>query len=64
MVTLGHFWYNLGPHFMGLSSAAQLGTTSYQDDQDYPALGLMPGSPHIFTTIQSAHFDRAGLGLS
>ena len=51
MVALGHLWYNSGPHFMGSTSAEQLGTTSYQDDQDYPALGLMSGSPHILTTI-------------
>ena len=33
MVALGHLWYNLGPHFMGSSSAAQSGTTSYQAGQ-------------------------------
>ena len=63
-VALGHLWYNSGPHFTGSSSAAQLGTTSCKDDQDYPTLGLMSGSPHILTTIQSAHSYRAGLGLS
>ena len=51
MAVLGHLWYNLGPHFMGSISAAQSGTTSCQDDQDYTALGLMFGSPHILTTI-------------
>ena len=49
---------------MGLISAAQSGTTSYQDDQDYPTLGLTPGSPHILSTIQSAHSNRTGPGLS
>ena len=44
-VALGHFWYNSGPHFTGLPSAAQLGMTSCQDDQDYPTLGLMSSSP-------------------
>ena len=79
MVTLGHLWYNSGTHFVGLPSVAQSGMTSCQDDQDYPALGLMYGSPHILTTItlglmygsphilttiQSAHFYRMGHDLS
>ena len=63
-VALGHLWYNSGPHFAGSISAAQPGTTSCQDDQDYPALGLMSGSLHILTTIQSAHFDRTSPSLS
>ena len=57
-VALGHLLCNLGTYFAGSISTAQLGTTSYLDNQDYPALGLMSGSPHILTTIQSAHFDR------
>ena len=61
MVALSHLWYNLGTYFVGSICAAQSGTTSCQDDQDYPALGLMSGSPHILTTIQSAHFDRTRL---
>ena len=64
MVVLGHLWYNSGPYFMGSISAAQPGTTNCQDDQDYPALRLTSGSPHILTTIQSAHFDRMRPGLS
>ena len=63
-VALGHLWYNSGPHFTGSISAAQPGKTSCQDDQDYPALGLTSSSPHILTTIQSMHFDRAGPDLS
>ena len=63
-VALGHLWYNSGPHFMGSPSAADSGTTSCQDVQARPALGLMSGSPHILTTIQSAHSNRAGPGLS
>ena len=63
-IVLGHLWYNSGTHFEGSTSAAQPGTTSCQDDQDYPALGLMPGSTHIVTTIQSAHSNRMGPGLS
>ena len=63
-VTLGHLWYNLGPHFVGSISTAQLGMTSCQDNQYYPTLGLMSSSPHILTTIQSAHSYRAGPGLS
>ena len=51
MVALGHLWYNSGPHFAGSISAARPGTTSYQDDQDYPTLRLTSGSPHILTTI-------------
>ena len=50
-VALGHLWYNSGPHFMGSISAAQPETTSYQDVQVRPALGLTSGSPHILTTI-------------
>ena len=49
---------------MGSPSAAQSGKTSCQDVQALPTLGLMSGSPHILTTIQSTHFDRAGPGLS
>ena len=49
---------------MGSTGAAQLGTTSCQDDQNYPALGLMAGSPHILTIIQSVHSNRARPGLS
>ena len=64
MVTLGHLWYNSGPHFAGSISAAQSGTTSCQDDLDYPTLGLTFGSPHILTTIQSVHFYRTRPGLS
>ena len=64
MVALGHLWYNLGPHFVGSTSAAQSGMTSCQDDQDYPALGLTSGSLHILTNIQSAHSYRIGLGVS
>ena len=64
MVALGHLWYNSGPHFTASISATQLGTTSYHDDQDYPTLGLKSDSPHILTTIQSAHFDKMRLGLS
>ena len=64
MVALGHLWYNSGTHFVGLTSAAQSGTTSCQDNQDYPALGLTSGSPHILTTIQSVHFYRTGTDLS
>ena len=63
-VTSGHLWYNSGPHFAGSISAAQSGTSCCQDNQDYPTLGLMSGSPHILTTIQSAHFYRTGPGLS
>ena len=62
-VALGHLWYNSGPHFTDSTSATQPGTTSCQDDLDYPTLGLRSSSPHILTTIQSAHFDRAGPGL-
>ena len=51
MVALGHLWYNSGRHFAGSISTAQPGTTSYQDDQDYPALGLTSGSSHILTII-------------
>ena len=64
VVTLGHLWYNLGPHFVGLISAAQSGTTNYQDVQARPALGLTSGSPHILTTIQSMHFYKMGPNLS
>ena len=64
MVALGHLWYNSGTHYAGSLSATQSGTTSCQDDQDNLALGLMAGSPHILTTIQSAHFFRMGPGLS
>ena len=64
MVALGNLSYNSGTHFMSLISAAQSGTTGCQDNQDYPALGLIPGSPHILTTIQSAHFYRTGHDLS
>jgi hypothetical protein len=63
-VALGHLWYNSGPYFVGSSSAAQSGTTNCQDDQDYPALRLTSGFPHIFTTIQSAHFYWMGSALS
>ena len=49
---------------MGSISAAQSGTTSCQDVQARPTLGLTSGSPHILTTIQSAHFHRMGPGLS
>ena len=45
MVTLGHLWYNSSPHVVGSPSAAQSGTTNYQDVQDYPTLGLMFGFP-------------------
>ena len=38
--------------------------TRCQDVQAQPALGLTSSSPHILTTIQSAHFYRMGLGLS
>ena len=64
MVTLGYLWYNSGPHFAGSISAAQSGTTSCQDVQAWPTLGLMSGSPHILTTIQSAHSYRTGPSLS
>ena len=64
MIALGHLWYNSGTHFTGLISVVQPRTISCQDDQDYPALRLTSGSPHILTTIQSAHFYRTGLGLS
>ena len=64
MVALGHLWYNLGTHFAGSTSAAKSGTTSCQDDSDYPTLGLMLGSLHILTTIQSVHFYQTGPGLS
>ena len=64
MVALGHLWYNSGPHFMGLISATQPGTTSCQDVQARAALGLTSSSPHILTTIQSVHSYRAGSGLS
>ena len=50
--------------FRGFDQHRTIRATSYQDDQDYPALGLMFGSPHILTTIQSAHFYRTGPGLS
>ena len=30
-VALGHLWYNSSPHFVGSPSAAQSGTTSYQN---------------------------------
>ena len=63
-VTLSHIWYNSGPHFAGSISATQLETTSCQDIQARPALGLTSGSPHILTTIQSAHFDRMRPSLS
>ena len=63
-IALGHLWYNSGPHFTGSPSAAQSGTTSCQDDQVYPALGLMFGSPHILTTIQSAHSYRTRPSLN
>ena len=64
IVALGHLWYNLGPHFVGSISAAQPGTTSCQDDQDYPTLRLMAGSSQILNTIQSAHSNRVGPTLS
>ena len=49
---------------MGSTSAAQSGTTSCQDEQDYPVLELKAGSLHILTTIQSAHFYRMVPALS
>ena len=61
---LGHLWYNSGTHFVVSISAAQPGTTSCQDDQDYPTLRLMLGSTHILTTMQSAHSNRTAPGLS
>ena len=64
MATLGHLWYNLGPHFAGSPSATQLGTTNCQDVQARPTLGLMSSSPHILTAIQSVHFYRMGPDLS
>ena len=64
MVTLGHLWYNSGPHFVGSPSAAQSVTSSYEDVQARHALGLTSGSPHILTTIQSAHFYKMGPSLS
>ena len=48
-IALGHLWYNLGTHFTGSYHAAQSGTTSCQDVQDYPTLGLTSGS------LQGAH---------
>ena len=64
MVALGHLWYNSSTHFVGSPSAAQSETTNCQDVQALPALGLTSGSPHILTTIQSAHFDRMRPSLS
>ena len=63
-IDLGHLWYNSGTHFVGSISAAQPGTTSCQDIQALPALGIMSGSMHILTTIQSAHSNRTRPDLS
>ena len=60
MIALVHLWCNSGTHFAGSISATQPGTTRCQDGQDYPTLGLMSSSPHILTTIQSAHSNRTG----